>query len=443
MTIMTMRKPLPNFGGLDSRIYLMGSFSFLWLLSFLIFARHTTPIADDYCFAKLAKLGVVKGTYEQFMTWDGNYTLTFLTVLFVGIPLLQLGAFIGSALPFYVMQISLFGIIIFTLKSYLLIKGVKKSFLSVVGLILLVCWNAFWLSLKLTPSLPGFEFAANFAMFSDGYLFWKTLHISYLFMYFLTLMIAIYAWKKISQKKTAHSLIFAGIVIGGSSYILAGTVFLAMQLSIIRGGKSLVISSIRNNLFFTASLIAATLINYLSPGSQKRKAILDSALSSTRSIEKSAELTIQYILESILNYGFLFAILCGLLVAPLLRPNLFELDEIRSGLKTFLLLSFLTTIGCYFAGSSPWRYSHIFVSSWILGLLIGVFIFRSRLRKFIPRNLILSSLVLYLLWLSIHIFPDINNRYESFRIGPAPLSGIEDIESPWVNDCATAINLDR
>ena len=440
---MAIRKSFTHSGGLNSRIYVLGSINFLWLLSFLVYTRHTTPIADDYCFAKLATMGVVEGTYEQFMTWDGNYTLTFLTVLFVGIPLLQFGAFMGSAFPFYVMQIFLFGIIILILKRYLLNKAVKKRYLILIGVIVLVCWNVFWLSLKLTPSLPDFEFAANFGMLSNGYLFWKTLHISYLFMYFLTLTISIYAWKKISQRKPSFALIIAGIVIGGSSYILAGTVLLAMQLFIIERGKSFVISSIRNNLFFTTSLIAATMINYLSPGSQKRKAVLDLALSPTRSIGNSAELTIQYIFESIFNYGFLFAILCGLLLAPLLHPNIFKLDLIRNGFRIFLLLSLFTTIGCYFAGSSPWRYSHIFISSWISGLLIGGLIFRSKFKNFLPTNLVLPSLVFYLLWLSIHIFPDINDRYEFFRIGPAPISGIEDIESPWVNGCAVAVNLQR
>jgi hypothetical protein len=280
-------------------------------------------------------------------------------------------------------------------------------------------------------------------MFSDGFVHWKTLQISYLLMFFIVCLVSFVSWRQICNVHFTPTLIPLGLILGGSSYILAGTSFLLIQYHLLTKGWLFFKEHLKNNFFFTIPLTIGLLLNYFSPGAQRRKDVLDLALASSRSVSLSLLQTLEYLLNSFLNIGFIFMIICGFSLAPLFSKQFFALRIIRRFPIVYLFLSLLTTIGCYFAGSSPWRYSHIYVITWIFGLLLGVYLYQRESHAIwgVKVASIASSLIFSVFFYGM--ISGIEIRYEAFIQGPAPISGIEDIESAWVRDCAIASNLNR
>jgi len=433
-----------NTKSFNAATFCFGITSLFWITSLILYAtRESTPIADDYCFAQLSERGVFFGTYDQFVSWDGNYSLTFLTILIVGLPLIFFEVNLGSAVPIIFITLFLFVLFLY-FSSKVLRTDIKKGIYQIaVAFIILCSWNVYWMSFKKSPSFVGIDFSSNFAMLTDGFLHWKTLQISYFLMFFLVIVFTIFAWNQICKANLSLLLIPIGFFLGGSSYILAGTSLFLIEFYLLSKGKNSFKRYFKNNVIFVSTTTIGVLLNFFSPGAQRRKDVLDLALAPTRSISNSLIQTLEYLLHSILNFGFLFMIVAGFSIAPLLAQQVNAKSYIKRIPVPYIFLSIFTTIGCYFAGSSPWRYSHLFILSWILGLLVGVYLYQFKLPFMMLANLTaLTSIILTSIVFGSSLSA-ISLRHDAFVMGPSPISGIEDIESAWVNDCAIASGISR
>lgn len=410
--------------------------SLITLFNFLSNISKLRPIADDYCFANLALDGPIAGTYRQFLSWDGNYTVTILTILMVGLPLIHLGAEGGSLVSPIMLSSAIFG---FSFVMVTKFARLRPSYALFSSITFLVSFLVYWTSLKPAAFIRANDMDGNFKLLSEGTIHWKTLQISYSFVFFLVLSASLISYRYLANNQGLLICFLMAITIGGSGYILATTALIIINLALV---MKVGWSQIKNQIAFSFVLTSSIMVNFLAPGTQVRKRLLDSLLGETRDWSKTIEISLRYILSGIFSSSFLYAILIGAVISHLVHLNLNFSSILRNVFFVIVVLFFFTTVGNYFSGSSPWRYSHLLNVLWILGLAIGGLINPIlRLKVAIPLfGLLISVLTLFA---QLETNSSVSNRLEVWEAGPAPLAGMEDIEVDWVLKCAKSVGLDR
>jgi hypothetical protein len=401
------------------------------------------PIADDYCYAYLSKFGVVRGTIKQYFSWDGNFFSTFLVISLVGLPLITLGQIYGSMLSLIVMLAGIgcaFSYIIRYLSSIELVSFRRSVIVpSILGTF---SYWFFWVSLSSSPWKKYTQIYGNYDLLAEGSLHWKTLQIFYFLNIFLVSAIFIYSLSV--RSITLYNVLLLcslGLLIGGSGYIIAGSLLVTNGMIIIDALRKKNQSIVYIRSITQVSLLSGSLISFFAPGTQIRRSVLNEALGVNRNLIHSFGDSVLYVLSGITSLGFIFSILLGVLIGRFIHLSNLNIQLYRTVIIFSLSLVVFTTIGCYFAGSSPWRYAYLYSLIWLVGTFIGIKIYVR-----LPSNVLLVSFIfsIFLIYqVSLSSYNSVYRRLEAFRVGSAPTAGIEDTEVSWVRDCATRAGINR
>lgn len=456
----------PDLDRSDSRIYsrvIAITAIVNWLLVLWVFnaTRYLRPVADDYCIGVRGDLGVIGGFLQDFQTFSGFATPSFLTNLFVGIPLARGPLWLASATTFIVASIA---IALLSVTLFLISNGGQQSTRTVLLRILVVApiglvgwWTFLWFPLESFSSSP----MDNLAI---GLTHWQNLNSAYVLPTALILSAGIFVLRPSiasnAQMNIARAIL--GLIVGlmGPTFGLAafGFLFLMLAWSLISSTRFDPRSLITYGALFTG-VFAGLLIAYLSPGTQARAAYYDAA-DVTFSPDSIVGWVMGVVPENLLLFGELVfhwgslaivALFLGLGFFAQKRISEFESAKflpIALGITVFgISLMSATIVTDTFAYGAYWHSSSIAVVAYAGCASFGVWV-GGKLATQSGELPVVTAALLVLAGISagigssLELSSSITLRESQWSRGPAPIVGIiEDRDRDWIGDCADQLAL--
>ena len=412
-------------------------------LYFLFNSRNLRPIADDYCHAAYAGLGFWSSFQAWYTTWASDVFAVIVNYLLMGFPIIYFPYSIASAVTIFSATV-----MITFLLYYLLFKNLKIFSIIIFYPIVLMSFLSFWVTNTI------FFKETIFKNLSSMILHWQNINSQYTFLAALLVLIIFFLLKTVSSQKYHWLLIFLlGFLSGTFGIVLVLTVFSVLVLYLIKPyllrDKNLFLRII----LFSTGLALGLLFSYFSPGSQARAKILENnpnriGLDFVALVNWTFPTAVIEWLQGILHFGSLVVVLFGLLAGFLsshiaLRRSFKELAE--SALTLFILSLFaavLSQLSEAFTYVAFWHlvipYLFIYFSLFLFSFLAGMQLdSKFSMNKYLFVS-VLTGLALGVSGLGVHkAVTEINERKERWQVGPAPVSGISDIENKedWIFSC--------
>lgn len=445
----------PSTTAMSVAIMLLSSASFLVVLYVLWTARLLRPGADDYSLAISAKDGLFQGVWSWWQGWSGDVTAMFSNTLFVGMPLIHLPWSFASAIPFMSAAAVIVGAAGWILFHAIPKSGEKNRRLfilsSAIPILAITWWGYWWLPVLQARDTP------NADPLAQGITHWQNLNSGYV----ITTALLIWAWFILESRKTDKCwLLWTGYAILGLLAGLNGPVFAgsAVAMIIILAAGSLLGSqvAIRTHgatwLLAVSGILVGALASHFSPGSQSRKLLLVNPEIDTslffRVVNEAVPGGLADWWPAVTSPGawVLVVVIAGATALITLRgfvPNVNFLLSTGTGLLVFSLISsFVNRVSEFFAYPAFWHLTTPRAIAWLglttLAIAIGSIIARmGRGSLAVPVITFAAAAGVILMASSIALMSqEIINRSAQWEIGPAPVSGVSDIEEPdgWQRD---------
>ncbi len=426
---------------------LFGAFSVFFAVALSLQLR---PIADDYCWgATTANYGFWGALNHWITTWTGDYTGVLSTTLFTGVPLAILPFEAASATTFLITQ-SLLGILGFLL--YWLVAGSRAPIPLpgiLFGLLIPSLWLVFWWSTSLGSmdqlNLQGPRSITHWQNINSGYVILLAVALIW-----LLLLLRLKVKNRITLIINGFGI---GVWLGGSGLVislLGGLVafsLLALSIGSSRSGVSRNFVWLAGPWFLSNTI--GWLLAYTSSGTRARRAVLgERTLDAGVFLDFIFPKAIIDWVEILVSPGTILVFVLVFIVGGLLRTTI-EKEEERSGFKwsgaillLSLILSIISQAASFFSYDAFWHVTPsatlIFVSITVFSLVCGR-ASKTWLSAYSlwPRASILLVTVLISVGVLNTAFVDAQQRLLSWDSGPAPLTGMSDIEATgdWVDRC--------
>jgi hypothetical protein len=438
----------------------------------LFVAHDLRPMSDDYCSAAGSSTGVLSGINTVYQTWGGDLVPIATSVLLVGRPLNVLPIDVASLLPFAVAS-SLVGIacgsvILLATNRHSATPFPFRNLLGITPIIILGWWSFLW-----APIVFGAASDEQIEV-STSVIHWQIINSVYVIpACTVILLLVTLAWRqnRLFPPIASYAFLLAIGVIGGlSSLPIAATlisillIFAFLNSSLRRGIQRIMRSALharrrrdRHLIPKSRALIVVSLgvaigvtISAMAPGT----AIRSRALADIRPIGEPSLTAIFHWMApnsleraalSLTNPGLFVGLVAGFTVGiALLRTSLYPATSLRLGLIALLLVPTSAVINYgseAFSYQAYWHYTatslFLFVASTLFGVGIGNLVaLRAR-----PTLRIAAAAICVCLFLVCTlpaqeaISSSIAQRHARWISGPAPLTGIADIEAPYVAQC--------
>ena len=443
---------------LNSRALMQVVVGLLWISTFLVVSyvvwtsRLLRPIADDYWIAVSAQDGLLEGVITWWQEWSGAVSTMTSNVLFVGLPLLHLPWSLASAVPFLcAMFLAVFA------TTWIFVQAIPKHperrgfvIASLLFPILAVVWWGYWW----LPALQAGDSDDTYRL-ALGVTHWQSLNAGYV----IPIVLLIWLWLVL---ETRHGVKFRriwaiylllGILAGFNGPTFAGAAFLTIVVLAVASGLGSQKAVRARGWCWVMTLLGilfGALASYFSPGSQYRTTYLANP-------DLNAVLISQWLTQAVpggvsdwiraaINPGaiVLLVVIVGytaILVHLGFRPNARLLLTVGFALLGFALIaSLVNRFAQFFAYQAFWHLTGPQTIAWLgltaiamgIGAYVAINVQQAQTR---PVAVLGCAIGLLLFVSSITLMTQtILTRSVQWESGPAPLSGIEDIEnsSGWV-----------
>jgi hypothetical protein len=440
-----------------SRYLLIGFSFFNWLLMLWVFnaAKELRPAADDYCIGVRASLGPIGGFVNDWLTWSGFITPSFLTNLLVGVPLANGPIWIVSSLTFIAAGIStsllMLPVISLSINRKLPWKRYIQLFLVLAPVFVTFWWVFLWF-----PSVDlNLDIRSKLAL---GLTHWQNLNSAYVIPVSMILAAAIFLLNPKLRRRPALTIAALGLGLAtglmGPTFGLASAFFLLTTLLWVRLSPMRV--SNRYILDVGASLIAVLaglLIAYQAPGTQLRLREIDSpdpefTLTSIPGWLMAIFPENLFMLgELLFTWGGLAVFLVSIAISFHLRCRNRNMDSTPILMTSLGLLVFgisLTTATIFtdaLSYAAYWHSSSIAVVAFAICLTFGTWMGSEASKHVNTTTFAIFSTMLGVglmmgIGSALDLSTEINTREKAWIEGTAPIEGvIQDREADWVNGC--------
>jgi hypothetical protein len=430
--------------------YLYGALiavAWLWVLNA---SRYLRPSADDYCIGVRGDLGIFGGFVNDFQTFSGFATPSFLTNAFLGVPLARLPLSVALAIPFLLAALAVAGAALALAWSS--ITGLERRTRWIAVLLALpavmVLW---WAYLWSTYSPSGRPEPTDVAL---GLTHWQNLNTGYVIP--IALVVILGVWIVRGRFQTWYTGVGAAVLLG----LVAGFAGPATAIAVLLVAPVLALGLwvMGDGLWWVKGLVTwittagSLAVSLLAPGTRNRS-------SAARS---DAEVTLGSLpgwFAAVVPDGFIawfslywqwrsiLVIGTGLVVVYALRL-VFGRSIIAGSAPTWLAvtifalaLSASTIVTDTLAYGAYWHQSNTTVLTFLSLLLVGI-----GLGGWVPLPaprlailllpLLLVALALTSLASVLDMSVSITDRFAAWQEGPAPIPGaIEDREVEWIGGC--------
>lgn len=439
------------------KTFLFGCFALVIFIFIMVSinSRHLRPSADDYCTGFIAQYGLIGAPLHMWSTWSGYFFTMFIENITNGVPLLYLPWSISSSISFILSAIGM------GITTVILIPTQQRNLKSAIFVALLMAflwWTYVWIPVAFLRS--GVDLA-------NGLTHWQTLTSGYMLTTQMLLCLWALLWQA-SKKSFPPFLIvilftLLGLFFGFSSEpvnLAAISVFGLYLVRWVLFYRKQTISKVQMYwLMFGISTIIAVALAHLSPGNLVRTALIKPDFSF--SIER-----VLYLISWTFPYGFkrwlssyfdlqgLITFAIVFLIHSLSKSSISAAAQstyLIRGLQLSgfgLLLFLIARFGQAFSYEGYWH----FVSGTVLTVLSIYFIAVYAASTLAPRlNQVSKVAMAIVLLLSLlmatfanyKMVQSIQSRAILWSQGKAPLAGITDIETEWVNNCWLNLQLLR
>jgi len=432
-----------------------------WVLVLWVFnaTRYLRPVADDYCIGVRADLGPIGGFVNDFLTWSGFVTPSFLTNLLVGIPLAKGPLWIASSITFVLAGLSLTFLVatVFGLVGGFG-SGYKRWFIRAIllaPLAMVSWWTFLWFPLEMSTESPMDELAI-------GLTHWQNLNSAYVIPTALILGAALLLLRGSLRRTWLIALLSAvlGLVAGlmGPTFGMAALLTLLLLASWVALHNSEGKSRQLPDLLFTGLGVVLGLgIAYISPGTQARASIFES-----NDIAFAPDSLVGWIMgiipenftmfgELLFHWGSLIVILFFFGLGFFSTRKFVTLKSekalpIAIGLATFgVALTSATIITDTLSYGAYWHLSSIAVVAYGVCASVGFWAGGLLSRQGFESAALVASFALLIgltagVGSSLDLSTSIVEREAVWRDGPASIPGIiEDREVDWIGNCAVQL----
>lgn len=413
------------------------------------------PVSDDYCHATNGLGGYFDAIGIWYLQWIGDLFQLSVTGLLMGQPLVHFPLAVSSAIPFLFTAFSVTAITSFLLVRSL--RGPKRSIALAIfagaPLMLVVWWGHWW-----APSLLEKDASGTASLLATATTNWQTVNLQYT----AVPMILIGVWTMIHTRDgwprwaRTIGLLVVGLLAGtgGLVFGVAAIAFVALRWL---ASSWLDRRVDRNRLPETAAFVFAALVGlavaYLSPGAQSRGELL-AAGRPLQSVSPWSifswvfpESVFEWI-SGLFQAGTPLVLISSIgisLVLAMLRVDVVPLKLMSAG-GCLIAFSFLIAIaaraGAGFSYSAFWHQvmprSVSFVALILVGTAAGAWLL-ARSNRVIKLIIVVSVLVAGAVSIGslLAMNSQIQTRHTAWQSGPAPLVGVADIETDWVENCWT------
>jgi hypothetical protein len=434
-----------------------------WILVLWAFnaARYLRPVADDYCIGVRGELGPIGGFVNDYLTWSGFVTPSFLTNLLVGVPLAHGPLWIASSATFILAGLSL---ALLAATTFGVIggfgNGVKTWFIRVAALTPLAIiswWTFLWFSTEMSTESPMDELAI-------GLTHWQNLNSAYVTPTALILAASLLLLRG-SLKRTWLTAILSA-VLGLVSGMMGPTFGMAALLTLLLIAGWLALRKTEGSSRQLLDLLIAGLgvivglgIAYLSPGTQARAKIFESN-EVTFAPNSIVGWIMAIIPENLTMFGELLFHWGGLIIVVFFfGVGFFATKMIETlasekalpiaiGLASFgVALSSATIITDALSYSAYWHSSSIAVVAYGVCASVGFWCGGILSRQGFKQDVLVAAFALLIgvtagVGSTLDLSESIVERESVWRDGAAPIPGIiEDREVDWIDGCATQLEL--
>lgn len=441
----------------SSRYLLTGFAFFNWLIMLWVFnaAKTLRPAADDYCIGVRASLGPLGGFVNDWLTWSGFITPSFLTNLLVGVPLANGPIWIVSSLTFIAAGLSV-SFLMFPMISLSINRKIQWKRYIQLFLVLAPIFVTFWWVFLWFPSIDlNLDMRSKLAL---GLTHWQNLNSAYVIPASMILAAAIFLLNPNLRRRPTITIAALGLGLAtglmGPTFGLAAALFLLMTL--LWGQLSLMRVSNRYILDVGASLIAVLaglLIAYQAPGTQLRLREIDSpdpefTLNSVPGWLMAIFPENLFMLgELLFTWGALAVFLVSIAISFHLRCRYRNMDSTPILITSLGLLIFgisLTTATIFMDALSYaayWHSSSIAVVAFAICITFGTWVGSEASKHVNTTTFAIFSTMLGVSLIAgigsaLDLSTEINMREKVWIGGTAPIEGvIQDREAEWVNGC--------
>lgn len=421
--------------------------AWLWVVNA---TRYLRPSADDYCIGVRGDLGIFGGFINDFQTFSGFATPSFITNTFLGVPLARLPLSVALAIPFLLAALAVAGAALTLVWSSIAWLSRRTRWVAVLlGLpAVMVLW---WAYLWLTYSPSGRPEPTDVAL---GLTHWQNLNTGYVIP--IALVVIIGVWVTRGGFRNWFAATSAAVLLG----LVAGFAgpATAIAVLIVAPVMTLGLWVVGDRLWWVKGLVtwivtAGSLsVSLLAPGTQNRSAAARSDAEVTLSSLPGwfaaavpdgfiAWFSLYWQWRSILVIGSALVVVYALrLVFGGSTVKGFDLPWL--GVTIFALaLSASTIVTDTLAYGAYWHQSNTTVLTFLSLLLVGV-----GLGGWVPLPaprlallllpLLLVALALTSLASVLDMSVSITDRFAAWQEGAAPIPGaIEDREVEWIGGC--------
>lgn len=430
----------------------------------VIWSSHwLRPAADDYCFAWITgQSGVLGSVIGSWNAINGYLTSIFYASLWVGWPLAYLPLSLASALPFILAALGIGLAIYYFIRLSVTINLMQAT--CILFLSAFLWWGFLWLgeSFKFFIDKPSTFLDLQAVDMSLGLTHWQTLNGQHILQLVTVLIGVSIAIRNFSSKSSVYifGIFLLGIFSGMTGPTLAASiiVFAICYLLYIWKDPLYSISRVRLSLsiFIFSTLLGLLFTQFLSPGIKNRQAMLGtkfevSIAGIANILNEAFQFGFAFWLKTYFSLGaifvFIFITAFIFLYRESSRLSNIKLAYIGLLFSIFALLQMIVNRASeFFAYQGYWHFvsavTCIFISIVFFGISLGCTIAETtQLRK-------AKSVAFLILLLAIGAgttsnFAMIKSFYKRQAMwsgGAAPVSGVTDIDVPWVRGCWVELN---
>ena len=411
-------------------------------------ARYLRPSADDYCIGVRGDLGIFGGFINDWQTFSGFATPSFLTNALLGVPLARLPWWLALAIPFILAAVAVgaatFGLLRQCLTA---LPGSKRLHLIAIPIVMVLWWAYLWSSYS--PS--GRPAPTDVTL---GLTHWQNLNTGYVIPIAVVVVLGTWVMRHEFQtwQAAVAATVAAGVVTGfsGPATALAALLFVPLATTSLwaTSTRHWLVKGVASGLAISVSLI----VSLNAPGTLARSnaARSDADLSVASALGWFAAMVPDgFIAWFSLYWQWRSVLVIGVGAAAIYAMRLVMRNSARIhvglpwlGVTTFaLLLSTSTIVTDTLAYGAYWHQSNTTVLAFLSLLLLGVA--AGGWLPMPPPTTFLLVLPLVLVFLGLTMFAAvvdmsvaITERSAAWEVGPAPIEGaIEDREVEWIGNC--------
>lgn len=421
------------------------------------------PAADDYCFAWITgKSGVVGSVIGSWNAINGYITSIFYASLWVGWPLAYLPLSLASAIPFILAALGIGLVIHCFARLFITINLIQTAYLLFLSAFL--WWGFLWLgdSFGFYIDKPSTFLDQQAVDMTSGLTHWQTLNGQHILQLVSVLIGVGIAIRNFSSKSRFYifGIFLLGLFSGMTGPTLAASIIFFTSCYLLYIWKDPQHSIFRAkpilSIFIFSTLLGLLFTQFLSPGIKNRQVMLGTKFEISIAgifniMNEAFQFGLAFWLKTYFSLGAVFVFIFIAAFIFIYResvklPNI-KLAYIGLLFSLFALLQMIINRAAeFFAYQGYWHFvsavTCIFISLVFFGASLGSYLAKiAKLRK----GHCIAFLILLLAvgagtTSNLSMIKSFYKRQAMWSGGAAPVSGVTDIDVPWVRGCWVELN---